>query len=66
MATRIVCAFVYVNATMLRVAFEASFAHTSRWITRRASRIYAAWETVTGVYNNRNMLDNVGTVRTTR
>lgn len=46
MTARIIRALVYVDATVLRIALEASLAHASRRIARRAFRINAAWETI--------------------
>lgn len=45
-AARIVRALVHVDAAVLRIALEASLAHASRRIARRAFRVNAAWETV--------------------
>lgn len=43
---RIVRAFVHVDATVLRIAFETGLAHASRRIARRAFRVNAARETI--------------------
>lgn len=51
-SARIIRAFVHIDATVLRVTFEASLAHASRRIARRTFCIYAARESIARICND--------------